>query len=76
MGVEILDGLDVLSCERHQVAGAALQQIGRCQTVEFGEQCDAHFGEQAIGHGVRQPGFEPVQRFRHRRREQQRHQQT
>ena len=76
MGVEILDRLDILGRERHQIAGAAPQQIGRCQTVELGEQRDAHLRQQAIGHVVRQPGFEPVQRCRHRRREQQRHQQA
>ena len=35
------------------------------QAIQLGEQRDAHLRQQAIGHGVRQPGFEPVQRCRH-----------
>ena len=31
MGIEILHRLDILGRERHQIAGAAAQQIGGCK---------------------------------------------
>ena len=61
MGEEILDQLDVVGGQRHQIAGAAAREIGRRQRVELAEGIDAHLGQQAEGHVVGQPGFEPVQ---------------
>ena len=67
MGEEILDQLDVVRGERHQIASAAAHQIGRCQRIELAEGVDAHLGQQAEGHVVRKPGFQPMQRARERR---------
>ena len=55
MGEEILDQLDVVRGQRHQVAGAAARQVSRCQRVELAEGVDAHLGQQAEGHVVRHP---------------------
>ena len=67
VGEEVLDQLDVVGGQRHQIAGAAAHQIGRRQRVELAEDVDAHLGQQAEGHVVRQPGFQPVQHARQRR---------
>jgi len=61
VGVEILDRLDILRRQCDQIAGAAAQQIAGRQRVELAEQCDAHVGEQTIGHGVCLPRLKPVQ---------------
>ena len=61
VGEEVLDQLDVVGGQRHQIAGAPAHQIGRRQRIELAEGVDAHLGQQAEGHVVRQPGFEPVQ---------------
>ena len=68
VGEEILDQLDVVRGERHQIAGAPAHQIGRRQRVELAEGVDAHLGQQAEGHVVGQPGLEPVQDARQGRR--------
>ncbi len=68
VGVEILHRLHVLGRQRHQVAGAAAQQVGGGEAVQLGEQGDPHLGQQAVGHVVREPGFQPVQRGRRRAR--------
>ncbi len=72
VGEEVLDRFDVLGRERDQVAGAALEQIGGRERFEPGEERDAHLGEQAVGHVVREPRFEPVQQPGERRDDQQR----
>ena len=64
VGEEVLDQLDVVGGERHQIAGAAAHEIGRRQRVELAEGVDAHLGQQAEGHVVRHPGFQPVQHAR------------
>ena len=72
VGEEILDRLDVLRRQRHQVAGTPPQQVGRRQRVQLVEQRDPHLGQQLVGHGVRHPGFQPVQQPGQRRGQQQR----
>ena len=67
MGEEILDELDVVRGEVHQVARAPPHQIGGRQLVELAEGIDAHLRQQAERHVVRHPGFEPVDDARHRR---------
>ena len=67
MGVEIFDCFDVLRRQRHQIAGAAAQQIAGRQRIELAKQRDAHVGEQVIGHGVRLPRLGPVQNAGERR---------
>jgi hypothetical protein len=70
---EVLDGLDVLRRQRDQVARAPLEEIGGRQRFELRIELDAHLGEQAIGHVVCEPGFDPVQDPGERRNEQQRY---
>ncbi|KAG1439421.1 hypothetical protein G6F55_013734 [Rhizopus delemar] len=46
---------------RHEVARAALQQIRRRQAFQLVVEIDSHVGQQLVGHGVRQPGLQPVE---------------
>ena len=57
---EELHQLHVMGRHGDQIAGAAAQQIGRCQFVEFLEERDAHFRQHAKRHVVGEPGFHPV----------------
>ena len=61
VGEEIFDALDILCRHADQIARAPAQQISRAQPVQFFEQRDAHLGQQAKRHIVRDPGFEPMQ---------------
>ena len=61
MGEEVLDQLDVVSGQGHQVAGAPSDQVGRGQGVELAESVDAHLGQEAEGHVVGDPRLQPVQ---------------
>ena len=64
VGVEILDGLDVLRGERNQIARAAAQQIGGRQPLQHGEEVDPHLREQPVGHVVGERGFRASGRAR------------
>ena len=57
---EILDELDIVRGEVHQVAGPPPHEIGRRQPVQLAEGVDPHLRQQPVGHVVRDPGFEPV----------------
>ncbi len=72
VGEEILDQLDVMGGERHQVAGAPPHQIGRRQLVQLAEHVDAHVRQQAERHVVRDPGFQPMQQAGQRRHDRER----
>ena len=75
VGEEVLDQLDVVGGDAHQVARAAPRQIGGRQRVELAEDVEAHVGEQPVGHVVGEPRFEPVQEARERRHDGERHEQ-
>ena len=61
MREEILDQLHVLRRHADDVAGAPAQEVGRRKPVELVVKRDPYLGEQAEGHVVGDPGFEPVQ---------------
>ena len=71
MREEGFDRLDVLGREADEIAGAPAQQISRCQRVELVEEVDAHLGQKAIGHVMRQPRLAPSEHARDRRDDQQ-----
>ncbi len=64
VGEEILDQLDIVGRQRHQIAGAPPREIGRRQRIELAEHVDAHLGQQPERHLMGDPGFQPVQRRR------------
>ena len=72
VGEEILDQLDVMGGERHQIAGASPHQIGRRQLIELAEHVDPHVRQQAERHVVGDPGFQPVQQAGQRRHHRER----
>ena len=72
MGVEILDRLDVLRGERHQVARTPIVQIGGGELLQLAVEGHPHLGQQLVGHVMRQPGFQPVQHTGDGRHQQQR----
>ena len=73
MREEVLDELDVMSGHRHQIAGAPANEPGRCEPVELLVERDAHLGEHAERHVMREPRFQPVQHPRQRRDDRENH---
>ena len=69
MGEEILDELDVVRCQSHEIPGATAHQISRRQCIELAVDIDAHLRQQPERHIVSDPGFEPVQHTRERRQD-------
>ena len=61
VGIEILDQLHVLRRHADDVAAAPAQQVGRRELVQLVVERDPHVGQQAEGHVVGDPRFEPVQ---------------
>jgi hypothetical protein len=50
---EVLDQLDIVRRDAHEVAAAVLHEVRRGERVELAEERQAQVGEQAIGHVVR-----------------------
>ena len=71
VGEEVLHELDVVGRHPHQVAGAPAHEIGRREPVELPVQRDAHLGQHAERHVVREPRLQPVQHPRQRRDDRQ-----